>query len=56
MYQCREGTRRLYELLDKITKGGGHLKLRRVKSSAYDIRDTSLWVLGQQPNPVLSTQ
>ncbi len=54
---CREGTRRLYELLDKITKGEGTLKtLEELKVLAYDIRDTSLCGLGQTaPNPVLST-
>jgi len=54
---CREGTRRLYELLDKITKGEGTLEtLDELRVLANDIRDTSLCGLGQTaPNPVLST-
>lgn len=54
---CREGTRRLYELLDKITSGNGTMEtLDELKKLALDVKDTSLCGLGQSaPNPVLST-
>ena len=64
---CREGTQRLYEVLDSIvspySKMGGEeenlLRFNRVlnmESLAQVIKDTSLCGLGQSaPNPVLST-
>lgn len=54
---CREGTRRLYELLEKITQGKGTLEtLAELKKLAIDVKDTSLCGLGQSaPNPILST-
>ncbi|MGB4311057.1 MAG: NADH-ubiquinone oxidoreductase-F iron-sulfur binding region domain-containing protein, partial [Bacilli bacterium] len=54
---CREGTRRLYELLEKITEGKGTLEtLEELKQLCYDVKDTSLCGLGQTaPNPILST-
>jgi NADH:ubiquinone oxidoreductase, NADH-binding (51 kD) subunit len=54
---CRIGSKRLYELLDKITKGKGvPADLDRLKSLAVAIKDTALCGLGQtMPNPVLST-
>jgi NADH:ubiquinone oxidoreductase subunit F (NADH-binding)/(2Fe-2S) ferredoxin/NAD-dependent dihydropyrimidine dehydrogenase PreA subunit len=54
---CREGTRRLYELLEKITEGKGTLEtLAELKKLAIDVKDTSLCGLGQSaPNPILST-
>lgn len=54
---CREGTRRLYELLEKITEGKGTLEtLTELKKLAVDVQDTSLCGLGQSaPNPILST-
>ncbi len=54
---CREGTRRLYELLEKITQGKGTLEtLVELKKLAIDVKDTSLCGLGQSaPNPILST-
>ncbi len=54
---CREGTRRLYELLDKITQGKGTLEtLDELKQLCYDVKETSLCGLGQSaPNPILST-
>lgn len=54
---CRIGNKRLYELLDHITKGHGTLAdLDRLKNLSLVIKDTSLCGLGQSsPNPVLST-
>jgi NADH-quinone oxidoreductase subunit F/NADP-reducing hydrogenase subunit HndC len=54
---CREGTKRLKEMLDKICKGQGTLEdLDKLESLAYYIKDNSLCGLGQTaPNPVLST-
>ncbi len=54
---CRVGNKRLYEILDKITKGKGTPEdLDRLKNLAQVIKDTALCGLGQtSPNPVLST-
>ena len=54
---CRIGNTRLYEILDKITKGNGTMEdLELLRELSYTIRDTSLCGLGQtSPNPVLST-
>ena len=54
---CRIGTKRLYELVDKITKGQGTLEdLDKLEELCYYIKDNSLCALGQSaPNPVLST-
>ena len=54
---CRIGTRRLLEMLDKITKGEGTLEdLDRMEQLCYYIKANSLCGLGQTaPNPVLST-
>ncbi len=54
---CRIGTKRLYELLDKVTKGQGTLEdLDRIEELCYYIKNNSLCGLGQTaPNPVLST-
>lgn len=54
---CRIGNKRLYELLDKITKGqAGMEDLDNLRNLSMVIRDTSLCGLGQtSPNPVLST-
>ncbi len=63
---CREGTRRMLEILESITKrpqnGNGHDALDRFKGVMQleklgrIIKDTSLCGLGQSaPNPVLST-
>lgn len=54
---CRLGTKRMFEILEKITHGKGELadieKLRRLGQS---IKDSALCGLGQTaPNPVLST-
>ncbi len=54
---CRIGTKRLYEILEKITKGQGTLEdLDTLEELCYHIKDNSLCGLGQTaPNPVLST-
>jgi NADP-reducing hydrogenase subunit HndC len=54
---CRIGNKRLYELLDKISKGNGtHADLDKLRNLSEVIKDTSLCGLGQtSPNPVLST-
>ncbi|MBR5152193.1 MAG: NADH-quinone oxidoreductase subunit NuoF [Clostridia bacterium] len=54
---CRIGTKRLYEILDKITKGQGTLEdLDRLEELSHMIKEGSLCGLGQTaPNPVLST-
>ncbi len=54
---CRIGNKRLYELLDKITKGQADKEdMDNLRNLSYVIRDTSLCGLGQtSPNPVLST-
>lgn len=54
---CRIGNKRLYELLDRITKGEGTMEdLERLRNLSQVIKDTSLCGLGQtSPNPVLST-
>ena len=54
---CRIGTKRLLEMLEKITNGEGTLELLdQMEELAYDIKANSLCALGQTaPNPVLST-
>ncbi|MCL2033223.1 MAG: NADH-quinone oxidoreductase subunit NuoF [Oscillospiraceae bacterium] len=54
---CRIGTKRLYELLEKVTKGQGTLAdLDKMERLSYYIKENSLCALGQSaPNPVLST-
>ena len=54
---CRIGTKRLYEILEKITSGNGTLAdLDEMESLCYYIKENSLCGLGQTaPNPVLST-
>ncbi len=54
---CRIGTRRLLEILNKITSGEGTMEdLDELEELAHYIKDTSLCGLGQTaPNPVLST-
>ncbi len=54
---CRIGTKRLYELLDKVTKGQGTLEdIDKIEELCYYIKNNSLCGLGQTaPNPVLST-
>ncbi len=54
---CRIGTKRMYEMLDKITKGQGTLEdIDKLEELCYYIKANSLCGLGQTaPNPVLST-
>lgn len=54
---CRIGTKRMYEILDRITTGSGTLKdLDELEELAEFITQNSLCGLGQTaPNPVLST-
>lgn len=54
---CRVGTKRLLELLEKITDGKGTLEdIDKMEELCYYIKDNALCGLGQTaPNPVLST-
>ncbi|MFA6649147.1 MAG: NADH-quinone oxidoreductase subunit NuoF [Candidatus Izemoplasmatales bacterium] len=54
---CREGTRRMLDILNKICAGNGTLEdLDLLESIANMVKDSSLCALGQTaPNPVLST-
>jgi len=54
---CRIGTRRLLEMLDKITSGNGTLEdLDKMEELCNYIKANSMCALGQTaPNPVLST-
>lgn len=54
---CREGTKRMLEILEKITAGEATMEdLERLESLASSIKDSSLCGLGQSaPNPVVST-
>ena len=54
---CRVGTKRLLEILEKITNGNGTLEdIDRLEELCYYIKQNSLCGLGQTaPNPVLST-
>ncbi|MBS7175781.1 MAG: NADH-quinone oxidoreductase subunit NuoF, partial [Clostridiales bacterium] len=54
---CRVGTKRMYEMLDKITKGNATMEdLDKLEELCYFVKANSLCGLGQTaPNPVLST-
>ena len=54
---CRVGTKRMLEILTKITKGQATMEdLDRLEELCYYIKENSLCGLGQTaPNPVLST-
>ena len=54
---CRIGTKRLLEMLDKVTNGTATLEdLDKMEKLCYSIKDNALCGLGQTaPNPVLST-
>jgi NADH-quinone oxidoreductase subunit F len=54
---CREGTKRMYEILDRITKGEGKEEdLDTLENLALTIKETSLCGLGQfAPSPILAT-
>lgn len=54
---CRIGTRRMLEILEKITKGQAEMEdLNRLEELCSHLKTSSLCALGQTaPNPVLST-
>src|SRR6056297_25443 len=54
---CREGTKRMLEILNRIVEGKGTLEdLDTLEELSETIKDTSLCGLGQTaPNPVIST-
>jgi NADH-quinone oxidoreductase subunit F len=54
---CRMGTKRMLEILDRITNGQGKEgDLEKLEELAYQIKENSLCGLGQTaPNPVLTT-
>jgi NADH-quinone oxidoreductase subunit F len=54
---CRIGTKRMLEILTRITEGKGHEDdIGRLEDLSYQIKDSSLCGLGQTaPNPVLTT-
>jgi NADP-reducing hydrogenase subunit HndC len=54
---CRVGTKRLLEILEKITSGNGTLEdIDKMEELCHYIKDNALCGLGQTaPNPVLST-
>ncbi|MEC9485416.1 MAG: NADH-quinone oxidoreductase subunit NuoF [Candidatus Izemoplasma sp.] len=54
---CRIGTKRLYEILDRLTSMEGQPEdLDLLEELAHNVKDSSLCGLGQSaPNPILST-
>ena len=54
---CREGTKRMYEILDRITKGEGvEGDIERLEELSETVSSASLCGLGQTaPNPVITT-
>lgn len=54
---CRVGTKRMLEILTRITEGKGQEgDIERLEELSYEIKDNSLCGLGQTaPNPVLTT-
>ena len=54
---CRIGTKRIYEMLEKITSGNATMEdLDKLEELCYHVKRASLCALGQTaPNPVLST-
>lgn len=54
---CRIGTKRMLEILERITEGKGEESdIGKLEELAYQIKDNSLCGLGQTaPNPVLTT-
>ncbi len=54
---CRIGTKRLLEILNKITSGNGTLEdIDKLEELCYSIKDAAFCGLGQTaPNPILST-
>jgi NADP-reducing hydrogenase subunit HndC len=54
---CREGTKRMLEILEKITQGKGEEgDIEKLENLAKNIKASALCALGQTaPNPILST-
>ncbi len=54
---CRIGTKRLLEILNKITKGNGTIEdIDKLEELCYSIKNAAFCGLGQTaPNPILST-
>ena len=54
---CRIGTKRIYELLEKITSGSGEMEdIDKLESLCSHVKASSLCALGQSaPNPILTT-
>ncbi len=54
---CREGNKRMWEILDRITRGEGREDdIEKLETLAYTVKETSLCGLGQNaPNPILAT-
>lgn len=54
---CREGTKRMLDILNRICEGGGTMEdLDKLEALAHMVQETSLCGLGQTaPNPVIST-
>ncbi len=54
---CREGTKRMLEILERITQGKGEAEdIPRLEKIAVTVKDSSLCGLGQTaPNPILTT-
>ena len=54
---CRVGTKRLLQILEKITSGKGEMEdIDKLEELANHMKSSSLYALGQSaPNPVLST-
>ena len=54
---CRIGTKRMLEILERITNGEGEIEdLEKLEKLAINIKNASVCGLGQTaPNPVLST-
>lgn len=54
---CRIGTKRMLEILEKITSGKGELEdIDKLEELCYNVKQSALCGLGQTaPNPILST-
>lgn len=54
---CRVGTKRMLEILEKITKGQATMEdLDKLEELCYHLKENSLCALGQTaPNPIIST-
>ncbi|MCA0385028.1 MAG: NADH-quinone oxidoreductase subunit NuoF [Firmicutes bacterium] len=54
---CRLGTKRMFEILDKITKGEGTMDdITKLRTLGKTVKESALCGLGQTaPNPILST-